>query len=94
MHRVLSALFFLAFLASTYASAATYERGVLVRQALIYVSPDAKSAKLGEIERGQEVIALESSREWLHVTAALGPEKTITGWILGKGVIRDRKSVV
>jgi hypothetical protein len=90
MHRVLSTLIFLATFASTvtYALAATYERGALVREAVLYVSPDAKSSKLGNIERGQEVVVLESSREWLHVTAELGPEKTVTGWILGKGVIR------
>ncbi len=90
MHRVLSALIFLAAFASTatFAFAATYERGALIREAVLYVSSDVKSAKLGEIERGQEVVVLESSREWVHVTAELGPEKTVTGWILGKGVIR------
>src|SRR5258706_4523350 len=69
-------------------SAATYDRGAMIREAVIYVSPDARSAKLGQIGRGQELVVLESSREWLHVTAELGEEKTVSGWILGKGVIR------
>jgi hypothetical protein len=84
MHRLLVPLLFL----STVVSAATYERGAMIREAVIYVSPDAKSLQLGRIERGQELVVLEPSREWLHVTAELGPEKTVTGWILGKGVIR------
>jgi len=60
----------------------------MIREAVIYVSPDTKSAKLGQIERGQELVVVESSREWLRVTAELGEEKTVSGWILGKGVIR------
>lgn len=83
MRRVLLLLLFPAVL-----SAATYDRGAMIRQAVIYVSPDAKSSKLGQIDRGQELVVLESSREWLHITAELGEEKTVTGWILGKGVIR------
>jgi outer membrane protein assembly factor BamD (BamD/ComL family) len=84
MHRVLVSLL----LFPAFASAATFERGAMIREAVIYVAPDTKSSKLGQIERGQELVVLETSREWLHVTAELGPEKTVTGWILGKGVIR------
>ena len=99
MHRVPLSLFLPLVLLSSFASGATFERGAMIREAVIYVSPDAKSAKLGLIERGFEVVVIESSRDWLHVTADLteprGPDdeedvegKTITGWILGKGVIR------
>jgi len=84
MHRVFACLLFL----SVFGSAATYDRGAMIREAVIYVSPDIKSAKLGQIERGQELVVVESSREWLRVTAELGEEKTVSGWILGKGVIR------
>jgi hypothetical protein len=84
MHRVFACLLLL----PPFASAATYDRGAMIREAVIYVSPDTKSAKLGQIERGQELVVLESSREWLHITAELGEEKTVSGWILGKGVIR------
>ena len=58
-----------------------------MRTATIYIAPDASSAKLGDIERGREVIVLETSREWLKVEANLTEERTITGWILGKGVV-------
>jgi outer membrane protein assembly factor BamD (BamD/ComL family) len=65
------------------------ERGALVRVANIYLSPDVNSAKLAEIERGQELVILESSRDWVHVEALLGEEKTVSGWILDKGFVRS-----
>jgi tetratricopeptide (TPR) repeat protein len=65
------------------------ERGALVRVANIYLSPDTSSAKLAEIERGRELVILESTRDWVHVEALLGPEKTVTGWILDKGLVRS-----
>src|SRR6201993_1459877 len=64
------------------------ERGALVRVANIYLSPDTSSAKLAEIERGRELLILESTHDWVHVEALLGPEKTVSGWILDKGVVR------
>jgi hypothetical protein len=78
------------------------ERGVLVREAVVYLSPDASSNKLAEAGRGREVILLERSRNWLHVEALLGfkqtPDpafvededmegKTITGWVVDTGVV-------
>ncbi len=64
------------------------EHGTTVRVASIYLSPDNTSAKLGELDRGREVIILESSREWVHVEANVTEERTVTGWILEKGVVR------
>ena len=64
------------------------ERGAMVRVANIYVAPDNTSAKLGEVERGREVIVLETSRDWVHVEANVTEERTITGWILGKGLVQ------
>ncbi len=64
------------------------ERGAMVRTGTIYLSPDRSSAKLGEIERGREVIILETSREWLHAEANVTEERMITGWMLDKGVVR------
>ena len=78
------------------------ERGVLVREAVLYLSPDTASNKLSEVSRGREVILLERSRNWLHVEALLGfaktPDpafvededmegKTVTGWIVDSGVV-------
>jgi hypothetical protein len=83
-------------------AATAAERGVLVREAVIYLSPDTTSNKLGEAGRGREMILLERSRNWLHVEALLGfaqtPDpafvddedmegKTITGWIVDTGLV-------
>src|SRR2546423_6419287 len=70
------------------ASAAEYQRGAMMRVAQLYISPDPTSAKLGDIERGREVIILETSREWLHVEANVTEERTVTGWMVDKGVLR------
>src|ERR1035437_7996720 len=78
------------------------DRGVLVREAVIYLSPDTSSSKLGQVERGRELVLLDKSRNWLHVEALLGfaqtPDpafvededvegKTISGWVFDTGVV-------
>jgi hypothetical protein len=78
------------------------DRGSLVREAIIYLSPDTGSSKLGQVERGRELILLDKSRNWLHVEALLGPAnapdpafvledddqgRTISGWILDTGIV-------
>ena len=76
------------------------QRGTLIHEETIRVSPSANTAKLGEAERGHELIIIETSREWTHVEAVLAnPQrpseqddeesqgKTITGWLLSKGVV-------
>src|SRR5712692_5863599 len=70
------------------ARAAEYKRGAMVRAGMIYISPDRSSAKLSDIERGREVVILETSREWLHVEANVTEERTVTGWMVDKGVVR------
>ncbi|HXZ39239.1 MAG TPA: SH3 domain-containing protein [Terriglobales bacterium] len=67
---------------------AEVRRGATMRVAGIYIAPDSTSAKLGDIERGREVIVLETSRDWLKVEANVTEERTITGWIQGKGVVQ------
>ncbi len=83
-------------------SAFAADRGTLVREAVVYLSPDTSSSKLANVERGRELILLERSRNWLHVEALLGfaqaPDpafvddedeegKTVTGWMLDTGVV-------
>jgi outer membrane protein assembly factor BamD (BamD/ComL family) len=78
------------------------DRGTLVREAVIYISPDTSSSKLGNAGRGREVVLLDKSRNWLHVEALLGfaqtPDpafvededvegKTVSGWIVDTGVV-------
>ena len=67
---------------------AANERAVMVRVGSIYISPDATAAKLGDTQRGREVVILETSREWVHVMADVTAERSVTGWILDKGIIK------
>lgn len=55
----------------------------------LYLSPDSSSAKLGDVDRGREVIYLEASGDWVHVEANLTEEKTVTGWVQNKGLIQS-----
>ena len=85
---------------SYYAAAA--EHGTIIREAIIYLSPDSSSAKLAQAERGREMVLLDRSRNWVHVEAILGfahapdsefieddeaEQKTVTGWILDAGIV-------
>jgi len=78
------------------------EHGTIIREAIIYLSPDTSSSKLGQAERGHEVVLLDKSPNYLHVEAMLGranvpdpafvededaDQKTITGWIRDEGVV-------
>jgi len=83
--------FGVAFLAALFASTCCFaqaRRGGMVRVATIYVAPDTTSEKLGEVDRGREVVVLETSRDWLKVEAALTEERLITGWVSDKGVVQ------
>jgi len=63
-------------------------RGAMMRVGTIYVSPDPTSAKLAEIERGREIVVIQTSRDWINVEAQLNEERVVTGWMLDKGVVR------
>jgi len=76
------------------------QRGTLVHEETLRVSPSADSAKLGQADRGHELIILDTSRDWVHVQAILrearneeglsdeeAEAKTISGWILAKGMV-------
>ena len=84
----------LALIFSTTLASAQAQRGTLVHEETIRVSPSADAAKLGEAGRGHELVIIETSRDWTHVEAILrepkkdadedDPEsegKTITGWV-------------
>jgi outer membrane protein assembly factor BamD (BamD/ComL family) len=76
------------------------QRGTLVHEETIRISPSADSARVGQAARGNELIILETSREWIHVQAILrearneegltdeeAEAKTITGWVPAKGLV-------
>ena len=90
----------LTFVAASSFAAAQAQRGTLVHEESIHVSPSADAAKLGEAGRGHELIIIESGHDWTHVEAILreprkdadedDPEsegKTITGWVSSKALV-------
>jgi hypothetical protein len=80
-------------LAMSAAGMAVIERGVIIREAIIYVAPDASSAKLSNVGRGREVAVVERSSGWANVVATVAndpdqeTQRNVTGWIVDKGVI-------
>jgi hypothetical protein len=64
------------------------ERGIMVREAQLFVSPDSAAAKLGMVGRGREVAVIDRSHDFIKVFANIDKELNITGWILDKGVVR------
>lgn len=84
------------------APAVAADHGTIIREAIVYLSPDSSSAKLAQAERGREMVLLDRSRNWVHVEAILGfvhlpdaefaededaERKTVTGWILDAGAV-------
>jgi hypothetical protein len=71
------------------------ERGIMIREGVIYVNPSTDSAKLSNIGRGREVAVLEHTPGWVNVvgTVAVSPDpenegdRNVTGWMIDKGVI-------
>jgi outer membrane protein assembly factor BamD (BamD/ComL family) len=64
-------------------------RAASIRVAGIYVSPDISSAKLADVDRGRELVVLETSGDWVKVEAALTEERVVTGWMQNKGLIQS-----
>jgi outer membrane protein assembly factor BamD (BamD/ComL family) len=78
------------------------DRGTLIREAIIYLSPDNSSNKLGQVDRGRELILLAKTPNWLQVEAMMGSPfardpafvldddeegKTISGWVVDTGIV-------
>ena len=64
-------------------------RATTIRVAPIYLSPDTSSAKLADVDRGREVIFLDTATNntWAHVEANLTEERTVTGWMQNVGLV-------
>jgi hypothetical protein len=92
-HLVLGSLIF--FSPSLFAT----ERGIMMREGIIYITPDTSSAKLSNIGRGREVAVIERTPGWVHVVGTVDvstsiefgdeeqSDRNVTGWIVDKGVI-------
>ena len=82
-------------------AAAQGQRGTLVHEETIRVSPSGDTAKLGQAGRGYELVVLDTSRDWTHVEAIIreprkgeddeddedADTKTITGWVQNKALV-------
>jgi outer membrane protein assembly factor BamD (BamD/ComL family) len=87
--RLAIAFFALVFLITSASAFAEVVRATPIHVAALYLSPDASSTKLADVDRGREVIYLETSGNWVHVVANLTEERTFTGWIESKGLIQS-----
>jgi hypothetical protein len=97
---VFPAIFVFSVIFSTAPAYADALRGTLVHEETIRVAPSGDAAKLGEAQRGHELVIIETSRDWVHVEAILrAPSheegateeeeegKTITGWIRNNALV-------
>jgi outer membrane protein assembly factor BamD (BamD/ComL family) len=88
--------------AFTCRSLADAQRGTLIHEETIRVSPSADSARVGDAKRGNELIIIDASRDWVHVEAILrapsneegatedeAEGKAITGWVQNRSVVRS-----
>ena len=75
-------------------------RGTLVHPETLRVAPSADAARVGDANRGNELIIISTSRDWTQVEAILRPPsneegateeeeegKAITGWIPNAGLV-------
>jgi hypothetical protein len=94
-----SSLLIFVFVTSVYAEAV---RGTIVHEETLRVSPSADSARVGEAKRGNELIIIDTSRDWVHVEAILrapsneegatddeSEGKAITGWIPNRSLVQS-----
>jgi len=76
-------------------SAFAIERGIMLREGVIYVAPNTASAKMSNISRGREVAVMERTPGWVNVvgTVEVSPDpenegdRNVTGWMVDKGII-------
>lgn len=61
--------------------------GITIREAQLYIAPDAQSARLATVEIGREVSELEHSKDWVQVLANVSRGRQVTGWMLDKGIV-------
>ncbi len=71
-HKFRSYRCFLPFLSIFFAlSSLATERGIMLREGIIYISPDTSSAKMSNIGRGREVAVIERTPGWVHVVGTV-----------------------
>jgi outer membrane protein assembly factor BamD (BamD/ComL family) len=85
---VRAARFVLAVLALASFAFAEAQHGAAIQPMTVYLTPDTSSQRIGTIPRGRDIAILETSPGWLHVYVDTDQQKTVSGWIEDKGVVR------
>jgi hypothetical protein len=93
-------IFALSLLSSLAFAQSLTQRGTLIHEETIRVASGSDSARLGEAERGHELIILETGRDFTNVEAIIAEPKkdaddydpasqgkTITGWVSNKALV-------
>ncbi len=70
------------------ATAAAVEKGISIREANLYLSPDTTSQRIGTVPRGREINIMETSPGWIHAFVTTDQGKDVSGWIQDKGIVR------
>lgn len=81
------------------------QRATVIRETILYVSPDKGAAKVGRVTPGREMVIAEHSGKWMRVFANTDIEEAsekdapifgrdaapppISGWLEDKGVVTD-----
>lgn len=77
-------------------------RGTIVHEETIRVAPSGDAARVGDVKRGNELIIIATSRDWVQVEAILrapsneegatedeAEGKAITGWVPNRSLVRS-----
>jgi outer membrane protein assembly factor BamD (BamD/ComL family) len=77
-------------------------RGTIVHEETMRVAPSADAARVGDVKRGNELIIIDTSRDWVHVEAILrapsneegatedeAEGKAITGWVMSRSLVQS-----
>jgi outer membrane protein assembly factor BamD (BamD/ComL family) len=92
----------LAIFAFTPSARADAVRGTIVHEETIRVAPSGDAARVGDVKRGNELIIIATSRDWVQVEAILrapsneegatedeAEGKAITGWVPNRSLVRS-----
>jgi outer membrane protein assembly factor BamD (BamD/ComL family) len=77
-------------------------RGTIVHEETLRVAPSADAARVGDVKRGNELVIIEASRDWVRVEAILrapsneegateeeNEGKAITGWLQNRSLVES-----
>src|ERR1700693_5792750 len=92
----------LAIFAFTASAAADADPGTIVHEETIRVAPSGDAARVGDVKRGNELIIIATSRDWVQVEAILralsneegatedeAEDKAIPGWVPNRSLVRS-----